>query len=99
MPETPADEYGYQGDYYQSGQYPTSSGQYAAGNGGEPSYEQYPMTNADPYANGDFPYAVPEPRQPEDPAEPQYTHDYDYGHEYKYDPDGQRHGEQDGWNR
>ncbi|HEU5331230.1 MAG TPA: glycosyltransferase [Actinocrinis sp.] len=99
MPEYPSDEYGYQGDYYQSGQYPTASGQYTPNTGGEPSYEQYPMTNADPYASGELPYAVPEPRQPEEPGQPQYSRDYDYNHEYRYDPDGQRHGEQDGWNR
>jgi hypothetical protein len=57
------------------------------------------MTNADPYASGDYPYAVPEPRQAEQPAEPQYTHEYEYPRDYEYDPDGHRRGEQDGWNR
>lgn len=89
MPEHQGDEYGYQGDYYQSGQYPTANGQYAANTGAEAPYEQYPMAGADPYASGEYPYAVPEQRQA----------DYNYDHEYKYDPDGQGHGEQDGWNR
>jgi GT2 family glycosyltransferase len=59
--------YGYESESYQSGAYDT--GQFAPA---EPSYEQYPMTNADPYT--DDPYAYQQPQEPQQ-QQPQASYD------------------------
>jgi GT2 family glycosyltransferase len=81
----------YQTGHYQTGDYQTagySSGQYQAA---EPSYEQYPMTNADPYAED--PYAYQQAQQAQQQPLPQPPQQEPY-YQQPYQPDGYQ---QDGY--
>jgi hypothetical protein len=98
----------YERNPYQDGSY--RSGEYSTA---EPSYEQYPMNNADPYADDPYayqqqgsyeqqaPYQEPAPYDPQQQQHQpqQYGDQYNAQYTHEYDPEAYRQGEQDGWTR